>query len=74
MNIVIFCFLSVIEIRQYSLYSEQEEKRKEKKANRKDARKRVNMLPEFSEGDCILDAVDMPYSERQVSVVLCSLI
>ncbi|KAK4287031.1 hypothetical protein Pmani_039888 [Petrolisthes manimaculis] len=46
---------------------EEEEKRKEKKANRKDARKRINELPELSRGDCLLDAVDMPNSDGQTS-------
>ncbi|XP_045599144.2 uncharacterized protein F54F2.9 [Procambarus clarkii] len=44
---------------------EEEEKRKEKKASRKEARKRVNLLPDLSNGECVLEAVDGPESEGQ---------
>ncbi|XP_042214078.1 dnaJ homolog subfamily C member 1-like [Homarus americanus] len=44
---------------------EEEEKRREKKASRKEARKRVNVLPDFSNEDCLLEAVDGPESEGQ---------
>lgn len=43
---------------------EEEEKRKEKKASRKE-RKRVNVLPDLSNGECILVAVDGPESDGQ---------
>lgn len=44
---------------------EEEEKRKEKKASRKEGRKRVNILPDLSNGECVLEAVDGLESDRQ---------
>ncbi|KAK7019716.1 DnaJ subfamily C member 1 [Halocaridina rubra] len=44
---------------------EEEEKKKAKKASRKEGRKRVNQLPDYSNGGCILEAVDGSESDGQ---------
>lgn len=44
---------------------EEEERRKEKKASRKEGRKRVNVLPDFSGDGCLLDSMDAPEPNTQ---------
>lgn len=44
---------------------EEEEKKKAKKASRKENRKRVNVLPDYSNGGCVLEAVDGSESDGQ---------
>lgn len=44
---------------------EEEEKKKAKKASRKEGRKKVKLLPDYSNGGCILEAVDGSESDGQ---------